>query len=255
MVSGTTYHIYTHANGSENLFRSQENFRYFLKRYEEYIDGVADTFAYCLMPNHLHLLVRIKSTDELVAYFKSKNKNLNLNLKGLDSGKKQDLSGLRIEEKQYLKGLEGNSKKDLSGISGLEGNSKKDLSGLTILQFSHLFNAYCKSFNKVYKRRGSLFIRSFRRKEITSDHYFTSVIYYIHNNPVQHGFVKQITEWPWSSYNNFLFPELTPIQQEVIDWFGSRQQFILFLQQPTVLLDIDKYFFLLIFSITLPSVF
>jgi putative transposase len=50
-----TYHIYTHANGSENLFQTNENFRYFLKRYEEYIPPVADTLAWCLMPNHLHL--------------------------------------------------------------------------------------------------------------------------------------------------------------------------------------------------------
>jgi len=31
------YHIYNHANGSENLFRSDENYSYFLKRYEHFI--------------------------------------------------------------------------------------------------------------------------------------------------------------------------------------------------------------------------
>ncbi|MFN5429666.1 MAG: hypothetical protein ACK498_02895, partial [Cyclobacteriaceae bacterium] len=36
MLPGRTYHLYTHANGSENLFRSDENFRYFLKRYKEF---------------------------------------------------------------------------------------------------------------------------------------------------------------------------------------------------------------------------
>jgi hypothetical protein len=36
MLPGRTYDLYTHANGSRNLFRSDENFRYFLKRYKEF---------------------------------------------------------------------------------------------------------------------------------------------------------------------------------------------------------------------------
>ena len=61
------YHIWTHANGSENLFRVGENYRYFLKKYAFYIYPVVDTYAYCLMPNHLHLMVRIKSEEEVLA--------------------------------------------------------------------------------------------------------------------------------------------------------------------------------------------
>jgi len=51
------YHIYNHAVGNENLFRCDENYRYFLKKYAEHISPIADTFAYCLMPNHFHLSV------------------------------------------------------------------------------------------------------------------------------------------------------------------------------------------------------
>ena len=194
MEAGKTYHIYTHANGSENLFQTDENFRYFLKRYQEYIPPVADTLAWCLMPNHLHLLVQIKNEKDLA----------------------KDLTGLA-----------GESKKDLSGL-----DSEKNLERLTILQFSHLFNAYTKAYNKFKKRRrGSLFTRAFKRQEITSDRYFTNIIHYIHHNPVHHGFVKHIQDWPWSSYHDFLLPNLTSAQQKVIDWFGNRDQFILFHNQ------------------------
>jgi len=31
LLPETTYHIYTHANGNENLFRREENYYYFLK--------------------------------------------------------------------------------------------------------------------------------------------------------------------------------------------------------------------------------
>ena len=59
------YHIYNHANGKENLFENEGNFSFFLQRYAHHINPVADTFAYCLMPNHFHLAVRIKSASIL----------------------------------------------------------------------------------------------------------------------------------------------------------------------------------------------
>ena len=54
------YHIFNRGNNGENLFRQEENYRYFLQLYAKYIVPIADTFAYCLLPNHFHLLVHIK---------------------------------------------------------------------------------------------------------------------------------------------------------------------------------------------------
>jgi REP element-mobilizing transposase RayT len=69
------YHIWTHANGSENLFRTDENYRYFLDKYTWYIQPVADTFAYCLMPNHLHLMVRVKGEEDVLEYIRERKSN------------------------------------------------------------------------------------------------------------------------------------------------------------------------------------
>ena len=63
---GDHYHIYNRGNNRESIFREQRNYIYFLKLYEKYIPLVADTFAYCLLPNHYHLLVRVKTVDEQV---------------------------------------------------------------------------------------------------------------------------------------------------------------------------------------------
>jgi REP element-mobilizing transposase RayT len=57
---GCLYHIYNHAVGSDKLFRSDDNYYYFLKRYLHFIEPVADTYCYCLMPNHIHLFIEIK---------------------------------------------------------------------------------------------------------------------------------------------------------------------------------------------------
>ena len=59
------YHIYNHANGRENLFENKENYIFFMQRYAYFITPIADTFAYCQMPNHVHFMVRIKDTQDL----------------------------------------------------------------------------------------------------------------------------------------------------------------------------------------------
>jgi hypothetical protein len=40
MEPGKTYHLYTHAIGFENLFKSDENYRYFLEKYELFVPSV-----------------------------------------------------------------------------------------------------------------------------------------------------------------------------------------------------------------------
>ncbi len=59
------YHIYNHAVGDELLFRKEENYNYFLKLYGNYIPLIAKTYAYCLMPNHFHLMIGILSDNEI----------------------------------------------------------------------------------------------------------------------------------------------------------------------------------------------
>src|SRR5713101_3495855 len=63
---GFYYHIYNRGNNREDLFREERNYRYFLRLYAKYTQPIADTFAYCLMRNHFHLLVRIKETSPLL---------------------------------------------------------------------------------------------------------------------------------------------------------------------------------------------
>ena len=69
------YHIYNHAVGQDNLFKKDENYNFFLKKYANYINPIADTFAYCLMPNHFHFLVRIKYEKAIEALLRVKLNN------------------------------------------------------------------------------------------------------------------------------------------------------------------------------------
>ena len=57
------FHVYNRGNNREDLFREERNYHFFLERYRKHVSPVADTFAYCLLRNHFHLLVRIKLAE------------------------------------------------------------------------------------------------------------------------------------------------------------------------------------------------
>ncbi len=64
LESNGYYHIYNHAVGKELLFPIKENYRFFLSQMNKYLSPYFDFFSYCLMPNHFHLIVRVKSINE-----------------------------------------------------------------------------------------------------------------------------------------------------------------------------------------------
>ncbi|MDP2336879.1 MAG: hypothetical protein Q8N05_10610 [Bacteroidota bacterium] len=66
VIAGNYYHIYNRGIDSCNLFKEPDNYEYFLGLYDRYISPVADTFAWVLMPNHFHFLIRLKEESEIV---------------------------------------------------------------------------------------------------------------------------------------------------------------------------------------------
>jgi REP element-mobilizing transposase RayT len=63
---GKYYHIYNRGINSENIFKENRNHEYFLSLYDKHIDPIAETLAWCLLKNHFHLLVRIKTSEEIL---------------------------------------------------------------------------------------------------------------------------------------------------------------------------------------------
>jgi putative transposase len=61
---GQYYHIYNRGNNREGIFVEERNYRHFLRLYARHIEPVADTFAYCLLSNHFHLLVHVKDLED-----------------------------------------------------------------------------------------------------------------------------------------------------------------------------------------------
>ena len=94
------------------------------------------------------------------------------------------------------------------------------------LQFSHLYNSYAQSINKVYSRTGALFEHPFRRKMIDSESYFCKVVAYIHTNPQKHGFVDDFKFYPHSSYGRVMDEQPTFISKDkLITWFNDKDNY------------------------------
>ena len=57
---GRFYHVYNRSVDKMAMFKTDDNYRFFLKQYDHYMSGVVNTYAYCLLGNHFHLLVQAK---------------------------------------------------------------------------------------------------------------------------------------------------------------------------------------------------
>ena len=57
------FHIYNHAIGKELLFYKPENYKYFFKQYKNYLQNLVSTYAFCLLQNHFHMLIRSESEN------------------------------------------------------------------------------------------------------------------------------------------------------------------------------------------------
>ena len=60
LLPGMYYHIYNRGNNRENIFGEEKNYFYFLRLYARHIEPVAETYAYCLLGNHFHFLIRVR---------------------------------------------------------------------------------------------------------------------------------------------------------------------------------------------------
>ncbi len=197
LESGKYYHIYNRGINGENLFRNEKDYERFLHLYSKFIEPVAETYSWVLMPNHFHLLVRIK---EDIVYKYSRP----------DFPNDEDFHAVKWETEPVIK-----------RTTIPEGRTP-----VAYRHFSHLFNAYARYHNIVSERHGNLFERPFKRKEIDNEVYLKNVVLYIHHNPVHHGFCEHPLEYPWSSYLSCISVKPTKLyRKSVIGWFDDDANF------------------------------
>jgi putative transposase len=200
---GVYYHVYNRGNNRENLFYKPENYRYFFEKYDKYMTNVLDTYVYNLLPNHFHLVVRVKHRTEIAPALPAASGGVNFP-----------------------------SLEDLESLS--EGEIVSEL-------FRRFFMAYAKAINVQEKRVGSLFQKNFKRRPVVSEGHFTNLIYYVHANAQLHGICADFKNWPYSSYHSILSDQPTRLLRDtVLGYFNTKSEFEVYHQRYLDLKNIEN---------------
>ena len=104
--AGEYYHLYNRGNNYQPVFFERENYLYFLRQLREYLlPALIDIVAYCLMPNHYHFLVYLK-TDDLAGmmqpFLLSYTKAINKRYQRIGSLFQGRFKGLHVDRHEYL---------------------------------------------------------------------------------------------------------------------------------------------------------
>ena len=185
-ISGATYHFYNRSADRKTIFHSDVDFDYFLDRFIYYFGSIFDIYAFCLMKNHFHFIVKVKSEDDIREYADIQIGNSPT--KYLDK---------TISLDQYLND-----------------------------QLRRFFSSVSIKFNNRYNRRGQVFARSPKRVFIENTRRLRYLIAYTHHNPIHHGFNSEYSQWKYSSYQTLLSNTPTKLgRQDVMKLFGGIKEF------------------------------
>ncbi len=74
LLSKSYYHIMTRGNNKNVVFRDDSDCQYYLKKFRQYKEELQfDLFHYCLMPTHVHQLIRTKNAADYSVFMKKIN--------------------------------------------------------------------------------------------------------------------------------------------------------------------------------------
>jgi putative transposase len=189
---GQMYHIYNRAVSNRNLFESDNDYKRFLLKHDEYFHTYFDTMAYCLMPNHFHFLVKLKSKKSILSKIHLLDSNI------LDEFIKDEVS----------------------------------INDVILNFIRRFYSSHAIYINRRLKIRGPLFVKRFKRVTVDPSKKLQYLVAYIHHNPIHHGFTRHYADWVYSSYNSYYSERPSRLSRpSVLADFGSLEDFTIYHQQ------------------------
>ena len=167
-----TYHIMLRGINQQQIFEDEEDYLKFIEIIKSY-QAICEykVFAYCLMGNHIHLLMEF-------------------------------------------------GKEPIGQV------------------FKRIGSKYVYWYNIKYQRKGHLFQDRFKSEPVDDDAYFFAVIRYIHQNPVKAGLCKKVTDYKFSSFNEYL-DESNFIDKEYVFSMLKKEAFVEYNNQPSDVMCLD----------------
>ncbi len=177
------YHIYNQGNNRRKIFFCRENYLFFLKKIETHICPYADILAWCLMPNHFHLMVLVRRL-------------------GANSGSDLDAfaGGKSPPELAVVKDLNKNIGIMLASYTRAI-NKQENFTGSLFRKATKALCINCPeglSPSFYDTEFGTMFSNN-----LYFEQYPQVCFNYINQNPVKAGLAKIITDWEFSSARDY----------------------------------------------------
>ena len=104
------YHIYNRGINGGDVFFTDENKMFFLKQLNKYLSGKISLYAYCLLDNHYHLVIKLIDEGEVVTQCFSNFFNSYVKAVNKDNGRTGSLfekhfKRIKLDSEEYLKHL------------------------------------------------------------------------------------------------------------------------------------------------------
>ena len=100
------YHLYNRGHNYQPIFFERENYLYFLRQLRKYLlPDILDIIAYCLMPNHYHLLAYLKHADlsrHMQPFALSYTKAINKRYERVGSLFQSPFKAIHVDRDEYL---------------------------------------------------------------------------------------------------------------------------------------------------------
>ncbi len=109
------------------------------------------------------------------------------------------------------------------------------------LIMKRIAGSYVYWYNWKYHRVGHLFQDRFKSEPVEDDIYFLTVLRYIHQNPIKSGIVKDIDDYQYSSYNDYVKNKNIVVDTEFALSMLDQEEFVEFnnMTNDDVCLEID----------------
>lgn len=178
---GELFHVYNQGNNRQKLFFNEENYEYFIDKIKTYVLPYADVLAWCLMPNHFHLMLHIRKLESEIN-LEPTTKTERIKKQGENRSFNQSIG---IALRSYARGI--NREQNRSG-SLFRNNTK----AVEITSLKGLMPTLSSTKN-------IQFLTS-----VLEDKQYPQICFnYIHLNPIRAKMVKISTDWKYSSAQDF----------------------------------------------------
>jgi putative transposase len=171
LEQGNIYHLYNQGNNRDMIFFQMANYLYFLKKTEQHICPFADVLAWCLMPNHFHLIIAVRAQEQ--------SDWVTPGHPVTTSDQYQLNSSIATMLRSYTRAI--NIQQHRTGSLFREGTKAVWLGSIEGEKLKHR--------NHI----GEVAVHN------SDEEYLQTCFKYIHNNPVNDGIANQVTDWEFSS--------------------------------------------------------